>query len=111
MQAFVDCDHAGNSITRRYRTDFLIFMNCAPIHWFSNKQTDIDTSSFVSEFVLMKQYCEYVRGLRYKLRMLRIPVEIPTFVFGDNQSVLANTLMPHSTLKNKKSSIAFHFLH
>ena len=42
--------------------------------------------------------------------MMVIPVEMPTFVFGDNQSVLANTLMPHSTLKKKSSSIYFHFV-
>ena len=39
-----------------------------------------------------------------------IPVEGPTFVFGDNQSVLANTTKPHSTLKKKSSSIAYHFV-
>ena len=58
----------------------------------------------------MKQSCEYVRGLRYKLRMMGIPVEQPTYVFGDNQSVLSNTSIPHSKLKKKSSSIAFHFV-
>ena len=42
--------------------------------------------------------------------MMGIPVEMPTFVFGDNQSVLANMSMPHSNLKNKSSSIDFHFV-
>ena len=31
-------------------------------------------------------------------------------IFGDNQSVLANTTKPHSSLKKKSSSIAFHFV-
>lgn len=48
--------------------------------------------------------------LRYKLRMMGIPVEGPTYVFGDNQSVLCNTSMPHSSLKKKSSSIAFHYV-
>ena len=42
--------------------------------------------------------------------MMGIPVDMPTFVFGDNQSVLANTSFPHSTLKKKSSSIAYHFV-
>ena len=58
----------------------------------------------------MKQATEYVRGLRYKLRMMGIPVEEPTLVYGDNQSVLANTTMPSSTLKKKSNSIAYHFV-
>ena len=33
----------------------------------------------------------------------------PAFIFGDNQSVLANTTIPDSTLKNKSQSIAYHF--
>ena len=58
----------------------------------------------------MKLCCEYLRGLRYKLRMLGIPVEGPCHVFGDNQSVLANTTIPDSTLKKKSQSIAYHFV-
>ena len=37
------------------------------------------TISFGSEFIAMKQCCEYIRGLRYKLRMMGIPVEGPTY--------------------------------
>ena len=59
----------------------------------------------------MKQCCEYIRGLRYKLRMMGIPVEGPTCIYGDNQSVLANTTIPDSTLKKKSQSIAYHFVH
>jgi hypothetical protein len=67
MRAFVDSDHAGDIATRRSRTGFLIFLNSSPIYWFSKKQTSVETSSFGSEFCAMKQCCEYVRGLRYKL--------------------------------------------
>ena len=68
------------------------------------------SSSFGSEFVAMKQCCEYLRGLRYKLRMMGIPCDGPAYVSGDNQSVLANTLIPSSTLKKKSQSIAYHFV-
>ena len=36
-RSFVDSDHAGDMITRRSRTGFLIFLNNAPIYWFSKK--------------------------------------------------------------------------
>jgi hypothetical protein len=110
IRAFVDADHAGDCLTRRSRTGFIAYLNSAPIHWFSKKQTSVETSSFGSEFIAMKQCCEYLRGLRYKLRMMGIPVDGPSYVFGDNQSVLANTTKPHSTLKKKSSSIAYHFV-
>ena len=58
----------------------------------------------------MKQCCEYLRGLRYKLCMMGILVDLPSFVYGDNQSVLFNTTVPDSTLKKKSQSIAYHFI-
>ena len=111
MRASVDSDHAGDLITRRSRTGFIIFLNSAPIYWNSKRQGSVETSSFGSEFVALKNCCEYIRGLRYKLRMMGIPMELPTYIFADNQSVLKNSTLPHSTLKKKSSSIAFHFVH
>ena len=110
MRAFVDADHAGDTITRHSRTGFLVYLNSAPIYWMSKKQAGVETSSFGSEFTAMKQCTEYLRGLRYKLRMMGIPCEGPAFVYGDNQSVLANTTIPDSTLKKKSQSIAYHFV-
>ena len=43
--------------------------------------------------------------------MMGIPVEGPTYIYGDNQSVLANTTIPDSTLKKKSQSKAYHFVH
>jgi hypothetical protein len=42
--------------------------------------------------------------------MMGITVDKPAFIFGDNQSVLANTTAPASTLKKKSNSIAYHFV-
>lgn len=39
-----------------------------------------------------------------------IPCEEPTFIYGDNQSVLCNTALPDSTLKKKSNSIAYLFV-
>ena len=63
----------------------------------SKKQTSVETSSFGSEFIAMKLCFEYLRGLRYKLRMMGIPCEGPCYIYGDNQSVLANMTIPDST--------------
>ena len=110
ISSYVDSDHAGDSITRRSRTGFIVYLNRAPIFWFSKKQGGIETSSFGSEFIAIKQCCEYIRGLRYKLRMMGIPVEGPAFIFGDNKSVLANSSLPDSVLQKKSNSIAYHFV-
>ena len=104
----VDSDHAGDQVTRRSRTGFLVYLNNALIYWFSKKQTTIETSSFGSEFMAMKTGTEYLRGLRYKLCAMGIPVTKPVFIYGDNQSVLSNTTGPDSQLNKKSNSVAYH---
>ena len=81
----------------------------SPIYWYSKKQGGTEGSTFGSEFVAMKTACEYVKGLRYSLRMVGIPVRNPTFLYGDNKSVLWNVTVPDSMLKKKAHGIAYHF--
>ena len=75
MRVFVDSDHAGDQVTRKSRTGFLVYLNNSFIYWSSKKQIMFETSSFRSEFMAMKHTMEYVRALRYKLRLMRIPVD------------------------------------
>ena len=106
----MDADHAGDNLTRRSRSGFIVFLNNAPIYWSSKKQTMCETSTYGSELVAMKQAAEYVKGLRYKLRMFGIPVNKPAFILGDNQSVLCNTTKPGSMLKKKAHAVSYHFI-
>ena len=56
----------------------------------------------------MKQSCECIQGLAYKLRMMGTACEIHAYDYGDNHSVLANTTTPECTLKKKSLSLAYH---
>ena len=42
--------------------------------------------------------------------MMGIPGETTIYVYGVNQSVLANTMIPDSALKKKLQSIAYRFI-
>ena len=76
----------------------------------SKKQNSVESSFFGSEFTAMKQCTEYLRDLRYKLRMMDIPVVGPVYIHGDNQSVLVNITIPDSILKKKSQSICYYFV-
>lgn len=111
ISVFVDSDHAGDKITRRSRTGIIIFVNRAPIMWFSRKQNTVETSTFGAEMVAMKQAMEMLKSLKYKLRMFGIPIlEDGVRVFGDNNAVVINTSHPESTLKKKHHSINYHYV-
>ena len=42
--------------------------------------------------------------------MMGIPFDEPAYIEADNQSVLAKTTIPDSTLKKKSQSIAYHMI-
>ena len=63
--------------------------NNAPIYLYSKKQTSVETSTFGIDMMAIKQAADYIRGFRYKLRIIGIPVEELSYMYGDNQSVLA----------------------
>ena len=107
--AFIDSDHAADLVSRRSRTGVLVYLQSAPVIWFTKKQGSIETSSFGSEFSAMKTGTEIIIGLRYKLRMMGVPLDGPTRIRADNMSVVNKCSRPESQLKKKSNSIAFHF--
>ena len=110
MSVFVDADHAGDKITRRSRTGVLMYLNSAPILWYSKRQNTVETSTFGSEFVAMRQAFEMIKAMNYKLRMFGIPILETAKVFGDNNSVVLNCSVPESSLKKKHHSINYNYV-
>ena len=105
---FVDADHAGCQVTRRSHTGIIIFVNKAPVLFYSKRQNTVESSTFGSEFIAMKTAVEMIEGLRHKLRMMGIQVRGPTSVFCDNESVVTSSTRPESVLKKKHRAIAHH---
>jgi hypothetical protein len=105
---FVDSDHAGCRLTRRSHTGVIIFVNNAPILWHSKRQNTVESSPFGSEFVALRMAVDMIEGLRYKLRMMGIPLDGSTSVFCDNEGVVKNTTAPESSLKKKHVAICYH---
>ena len=56
----------------------------------------------------MRTVLEMIESLRYKLRMLGVPIDGPTNVFGDNEAVYKSTSVPEFVLKKKYHSISYH---
>jgi hypothetical protein len=108
LRLCVDSEHAGEQFTRRSGTGFIIYLNTAPIVSLSKRQPTVESSVFGAEFVAMKNDIETYRGLSYKLRMMGVNLSGPTFVYGDNMSVVRNTQRPESVLKEKSNSSCYH---
>ncbi len=57
---------------------------------------------FGAEFCSMKHSIENLRGIRYKLRMMGIPVKGASYVYGDNMSIVTNVSKPESTSRRSR---------
>jgi hypothetical protein len=56
----------------------------------------------------MKNGIETTRGIHYKLRMVGVAIDGPTYVYGDNMALVHNTQRPESVLKKKSNTICYH---
>jgi hypothetical protein len=106
---FVDSDHAGCKATQWLHTGVILFINKAPGMWCSKHQnTMVETTTFGLEFCTLKTAMDMIKGLRYKLWMMGIPVNGPTSVFCNNESVVKNLMAPESMLKKHLNAITYH---
>jgi hypothetical protein len=105
---FVDAAFATDLVTRRSTTGIIIFVNGAPILWYSKRQATVETSTYGSEFTGLRIAIEKVEGLRFKLRAMGLPMAGPANGFCDNQSVVLNATLPSSTLKKKHNAVNYH---
>ena len=85
-------------------------MRMALIQWVSNKQATIESSVSRAEIVAIQQGVETLRGLRYKLRMTGAPCTNPSYIYGDNISVIHSTQRLKSTLKKKSNLVFYHII-
>jgi hypothetical protein len=67
-------------------------------------------STFGSEFSALRTAVELTKGMRYKLRLMGIPLDIPAHFRVDNMLVVYNTQSPESTLKKKSNAISYHYV-
>jgi len=106
--AYVDANHAENMKTRRSHSGILMYMNQAPIIWYSKRQNTMETSSFGSEYIALRICTEMIEALAYKLRCFGVPVQGSSDILCDNQSVVTNLSVPTSVLNKRHNAICYH---
>jgi hypothetical protein len=89
-------------------TGIIIFVQNAPIIWYSKRQNTVEAATFGSEIVALQICKEFIVAMRYKLRMFSIPIEGPANVFCDNHGVVKNMSMRELTLMKKHNAIDYH---
>lgn len=105
---FEDADLLHDLTTGRSATGILHLVNQTPVEWFSKLQKTVETATYGSEFVAARIATEQIMDLRYTLRMLGAPLDGKAYMFGDNQSVITSSNIPHSSLNKRHNALAYH---
>ena len=83
-------------------------INQTLVQWFSKRQKQVETATYGSKFMAARQAIEQIMDLRYTLKMLGVPLDGPSWLFGDNQSVVTSSTLPHSTLSKRWNALSYH---
>ena len=97
-------------VTGCFVTDILHLLNQTPIYCHSKRQGRVQTATYGSEFMAARTASEQIIDLRYPLRMMGIPIDGPSWMFGDNQSVITSSTIPESTLNKRHNALSYHLV-
>ena len=53
---------------------------------------------------------EQIMDLHYTLRMMGVPIEGPSWMFGDNQSVITSSTIPESSFNKWHNALSYHLV-
>ena len=67
IKAYVDANHAGNKANGMSHSGIIVYVNNAPMIWYSKRQNTIEASSFGLEFFALRISIEIIEALGYKL--------------------------------------------
>lgn len=110
MHVFSDADWAGDIITRRSTTGYVVFAGGGPIAWQSKLQTTVATSSMESEYMALYAGMQEIVWLRGVLEELRLHLDKPTPYFIDSQSAQDLAMNPVFHKRSKHIAIKYHWV-
>ena len=96
------------TVMGRSASGILEFINQTPMDWFSKRQSQVETATYGSEFMVARQATARMIDLRYSLRSFGVPLNGPSWMFGDNKSVVTSGAIPHSTLGMRWNVLSCH---
>jgi hypothetical protein len=108
LSHYVDANLMHCLLTGRSLTGILHFLNKTPIDWFSKLQSTVETATYGSEFIAGRTCVEQIIDLRNTMRYLGVPIRGKSWVFGDNESVVKSSSMPHAKLHKRHNMLSFH---
>ena len=108
LTMFADTNLYHDRLTGRSLTGLILMANKTPVDWYSKKQISVESATYGSKFVAARIGTDKLVEMRYDLRMLGVPIEGPSIMFGDNMAVINSASIPESNLKKRHNALSYH---
>ena len=108
---YVDANLYHDFTTGRALTGVLHLLNGTPIDWFSKCQATVETATYGSEFVADRITTDHIIDICTTLSYLGVKVDKPSYLFGDNQSVITRSTIIYSSLNNWYNDLSYYCVH
>lgn len=108
LTTFVDANLCHDMVSGKSITGIIHFLNKTPIDYYTKKQPVVETATYGSEYMAARVATEQIIELRTFLRYLGVNLKGPTFMFGDNKSVVDSSNLPKARLHKRHVLLSFH---
>lgn len=109
LVAYCDSDFAGDTLTRKSTTGYIIFFCGGPISWGSRKQPIVSLSSTEAEYIAAAECVKellYLKTVIYELTGSEVEIELNI----DNQSAITMIKTGQFNRRSKHIDVRYHFI-
>jgi hypothetical protein len=104
---YTDAYIYNDMLTGRAVTGKLNFCNQTLNEWYLKRQATVGTATCGSELTAARIAVDQINNLMTTLRYLGVHVHKKSYMFGDNQSVVTKSTIPHSAWNKRHNAMAY----
>ena len=104
----VDASLCHDFVTGRSVTGIIYLLNQMIVDYFSKKQPLVEKATYGSEHMAARIITEQIMDIYTTLRYLGVNLVGPTYIFGDNKTVVNSSSKPKSRLHIRHVLLSYH---
>ena len=110
LVTYADSNLMHNILDGKAVTGILHFVNQTPFDWYSKKQATAETATYGAEELAARTAIEQSRANRLTFMYLGVPIDGPSILLGDNESVVRGATVPHRKLNKRHLILSWHYV-
>jgi hypothetical protein len=106
FNCYTDADYAGDKISSRSTSGYVIFLNNCLIHWISKLQSYVAPSTTAAEYTAMSAATNELIWMKEVLEAIGLKIHSPIDIKGDNQAQIK--LVNRQELATRNVRVSYH---